>query len=278
MSNVEKDMEDIMNTPELPNTEISRRSLLRFGGMAVTAGALLAACSDSATTTNAPANIGTAPETTALENLVVTDETLLRTAMALELNLIDAYQSMISSKYLAGDALTAANSLIADHTAHAASLRGLVKTPVEEKNAKIDSLYIAPALALVAGSDSKSADALALMNALENLAANTYQAFVGWINNPATRAAAMKLGAHESRHAAATALMARKGDSAIAGVLPENDDLGKPLAAAFPGTFGSLSSVQVQLGKTTEAGTRTTIIMDTPSLNSMSYEDQSSAD
>ncbi len=41
---------------------------------------------------------------------------------------------------------------------------------------------------------------------------------------------------------------------------------------AVPSTFGLLSPVQIQLGKPNEADIRTTLILETPSLNSLAYE------
>ncbi|NBN90811.1 MAG: ferritin-like domain-containing protein [Actinobacteria bacterium] len=42
--------------------------------------------------------------------------------------------------------------------------------------------------------------------------------------------------------------------------------------AAVPGAFGSLAAVTFSIGKTSEAGTKTQLSLDTPSLNSLAYE------
>jgi hypothetical protein len=39
-----------------------------------------------------------------------------------------------------------------------------------------------------------------------------------------------------------------------------------------PGAFGSLAAITFAIGKTSEAGTKTQLSLDTPSLNSLAYE------
>jgi hypothetical protein len=55
------------------------------------------------------------------------------------------------------------------------------------------------------------------------------------------------------------------------GFAPANDKDGVALVATLPGAFGSLSAVQVQLGPVNDTGSRATVLMDTPSLNSLIY-------
>ena len=145
-------------------------------------------------------------------------------------------------------------------------------------NEQINKLYINPALDLILGnkdagiapSDTPLDDVMALALGLETLAAETYQFYVSMLSQPKLRAAAMGIGEQESRHAAVLAQAINPG---IAGIGPStNKDTGKPNPAAVPGAFGSLGTIAVSLGKKNEAGNKTTLNMETPSLNSMAYE------
>jgi hypothetical protein len=123
------------------------------------------------------------------------------------------------------------------------------------------------ALDLVA-SGKLPADTLALTLAVETLIAATYQYFVSLTAEPALRADMVRLGGRSSRRAAVAAQLINGG---TAGFAPATDAAGAPLVATLPGAFGSLSAVQVQLGPVNDTGTRATVLMDTPSLNSLIY-------
>ncbi|MFY8237723.1 MAG: hypothetical protein ACOVK5_00690, partial [Ilumatobacteraceae bacterium] len=113
-----------------------------------------------------------------------------------------------------------------------------------------------------------AADALALAHALETLVAGTYQYFVSLTAEPALRAAMMSLGVKSSRRAAVAAQLIRGGTAAFA---PSTDEAGAVLLSTMPSAFGLLSAVQVALGPVNETGSRNTVLMDTPSLNSLIY-------
>jgi hypothetical protein len=78
----------------------------------------------------------------------------------------------------------------------------------------------------------------------------------------------VRLGARSSRRAAVAAQLINGG---TVGFAPANDKDGVALVATLPSAFGSLSSVQVKLGPVNETGSRATVLMDTPSLNSLIY-------
>jgi len=269
-----------MNVPM--NNSYSRRRFLQTGGLALASAAVLAACGKNDKLAAGFPRLGDAPTTTALPDGGATDVVLLRTATSLEYCAIDAYGAVAKLGLLPAGASAALARFQSDHKAHAAALSDLVKKaggdPFECANEKINTLYIAPALDLILGnadkgieaSDTQVDDLLVLAHGVENLAAATYQFYVSMLSQPTLRAAAMTLGQEEARHAAVLAQAILPNGKGIA---PSVDEAtGKANPAAVPGAFGSLSAVQVSLGKLNESGNKSTISMETPSLNSMAYE------
>ena len=242
--------------------------MLRSSGALAATTAVLAACSS---TKPSVARIGESPTTVKLEDLAVTDVVLLRTAMSMETMasamLSDSAVTAIASK----DSAPVIAAFAAGHTSHLEDLQALVSSRNGEAysgtNAKLMQAYGQTALDLVA-SGKVAEDALALTLAVETLIASTYQYFVSLAAQPAVRADMVRLGARSSRRAAIAAQLINGGTSAFA---PANDKDGVALVATLPSAFGSLSTVQVQLGPVNEVGSRTTVLMDTPSLNSLIY-------
>lgn len=256
-----------MNAKNSP-LPISRRNMLRTSGALVASGAVLAACSSSRPTVT---RLGESPTTLKLDDVVVTDIALLRTAMSVE----TMVSGILGDSTVIGLADAKVAPVIASfasaHIAHLEQIRPLIAArggkAYEETNAKLMQSYGQTALDLVK-EGKVAADVLALAHALETLVAGTYQYFVSLTTEPALRAAMMSLGVKSSRRAAVAAQLIRGGTAAFA---PANDDAGVPLVATLPSAFGSLSAVQVALGPVTETGSRNTILMDTPSLNSLIY-------
>ena len=267
-------MNDTQTTNEFAGT-MNRRQLLGLGGTSLLGVALLAACAHD---TPSATHVGEAPALGTATDPVVNDVVLLRTAASLEYNVIDAYAEI--SKLLTGD-FASVNDAVArfveDHTAHADAINELVVAAGGEKytqaNERINRLYIAPALALINGTDTAdpsptpAEDALALAIALENLAAATYQSVTSVLNDRALRAAAIAIGETEARHAT---ILTRKLAPALASVVPSVDaTTGAENVAALPSAFGQLSSITVSVGSPNDAGTKPSINLDTPSLNSL---------
>ena len=71
---------------------MSRRGLLRAGGLTVTMAALVAACVDQPGEKN-PARVGEAAVPTPLPDAVVTDGVLLRTATSIHYSIIDSHNA-----------------------------------------------------------------------------------------------------------------------------------------------------------------------------------------
>jgi hypothetical protein len=250
------------------SSPISRRTMLRSSGALAATTAVLAACSSTKPTV---ARIGESPTTVKLEDIAVTDVVLLRTAMSMETMaaamLSDSAMTTLATK----DSASVIAAFATDHTSHLEDLRVLISArngqAYSETNAKLMQAYGQTALDLVA-SGKLPADTLALTLAVETLIASTYQYFVSLASEPAVRADLVRLGARSSRRAAVTAQLINGG---TVGFAPAVDKDGVALVATLPSAFGSLSSVQVQLGPVNEVGSRTTVLMDTPSLNSLIY-------
>jgi len=242
--------------------------MLRSSGALVATSAVLAACGSS---TPSIARIGESPTMMKLEDLAVTDVALLRTAMSMETMaaamLSDSAVTSLASK----DSAPVIAAFAAGHTSHLEDLRGLITArngePYSETNAKLMRAYGQTALDLVA-SGKLPEDTLALTLAVEALVASTYQYFVSLTAEPALRAGMVRLGGQSSRRAAIAAQLINGG---TVGFAPALDKDGVALVATLPNTFGSLSTVQVKLGPPNEVGSRTTVLMDTPSLNSLIY-------
>ena len=268
-------------------SSLSRRRFFIAGGATISFGALLAACGGS--TTTEIARIGNAPEKTELVDAPVTDIALLRTATSLEHNAIFVYEAVAAAGLLSGDAATLAARFLSDHKAHAEATASLTEKlggkAFSEPNPRLQSIYIEPALRLIAGdkasgvsaTDDPVADMLALAYALETIAGSTYQVYVPMLADPALRSAAIGIGEQEARHAAVigsllnpTRLVSSFGLS-IAAEYQEETDV--PAAAyAVPTAFGTKAPVPVTLGAANESGIRTSLNLETPSLNSMVYE------
>jgi rubrerythrin len=268
-------------------SSLSRRRFFIAGGATISFGALLAACGGS--TTTEIARIGNAPEKTELVDAPVTDIALLRTATSLEHNAIFVYEAVSAAGLLSGDAATLAARFLSDHKAHAEATASLTEKlggkAYNEPNPRLQSIYIEPALRLITGDDASgipatddaAADVLALAYALETIAGSTYQVYVPMLADPALRGAAIGIGEQEARHAAVigsllnpTRLVSSFGLS-IAAEYQEETDV--PAAAyAVPSAFGTKAPVPVILGAANESGIRTSLNLETPSLNSMVYE------
>lgn len=257
---------------------LSRRRFLLAGGASISLGALLAACGGGEST--GIARIGLTPDPADLPSAPVTDVTLLRTATSLELNAIFVYEAAASAGYLSGDAAKLAARFLADHRAHADATAELTEAAggraFTDPNPRLQSVYVEPALGLIAEAADPAADVLALAYALETLAGATYQMYTPMLTDKELRRAAMGIGADEARHTATLGVVLnpdRLVSSQGLSVAAEYREDGEPLPFyAAPTAFGTLSPVPVTLGPVDEAGGRTTVNLETPYLNSMAYE------
>lgn len=247
----------------------SRRSMLTAGGAAAAGAAFLAACGG---TSNTVTRLGSAPTTAKLTDAQVTDVVLLRTAQSVETMIATM---MSDSAFIAlTDSATApiVASFTAAHKAHVGALASLITSRGGESytgtNEKLMVSYGQQALNLVAdGKDKQDVAGLAL--ALESLSCATYQYFVSLTSDPTLRSQMMRIGATSARRAAVVAQLINSGTQAFA---PGIDDKGVATIATLPNAFGALNATQVFLGPVNpESGTRASLLLDTPSLNSLIY-------
>lgn len=261
--------------------QMNRRELLRLGSFSLVSGVVLAACGKQSGVVDdgAIARLGVAPSTTTLAEAEVNDQVLLRTAASLEYNAIDTYNLAIELGVFKGDLARAgdvAKRFRDDHQGHADAVNKLVVSLGGKEhrcaNVRINELYIAPALELITdeANPNTGLDVLALAHALENLAAQTYQGVVELLAEPKLRADAIRVGQQEARHAA---LLAQVLNPGVASMGPTVDPTtGKPKIAAIPSAFGPLSNIQLTVGAPKQDGSRTTLLLETPSLNSLVYD------
>jgi Ferritin-like domain len=185
---------------------LSRRSVLRIGGLTVVGGVLLAACGSdddsSSGITSAPGTTG--PGTTAAGNMTG-DVAILRTASSIEELAVAAYQTAIDSGLVTTAAIADAAMLFqAHHREHS----GLFQAATEEAGGEAFAEpnpaileMIQPAIDAL--QDERGIVALAFD--LETVAAQTYQSNVGTFSDPNLNVAIMSVGGVEARHAAVLA-------------------------------------------------------------------------
>lgn len=268
---------------------ISRRGLLRSGGVTISLGAIIAACSSAQE--GAPGRVGNAPVVTPLPDPVVNDAVLLRTATSLEYTAIDVYATATELGVLDGSMQQVIDRFVADHTEHAELTASLTAEaggePYECANSWIMDRAVAPMLNLISGdeaagiepSDDPARDLLAVSEALETLAGATYQELVGALADPQLRRQLALIGAQEVRHAAVVA-MRKTGtpeaylSPALAGEEVTPDESGLTPVYAVPGRFGSLAATELVIGAPNDAGIRATVLLQTPAGNSFVYPDQ----
>jgi rubrerythrin len=273
-----------MNPTSLFDATLDRRRLLRTGGLAVSLGALAAACGTDRSGGTEPGRVGVVPAPEGLPDAEVNDVVLLRTAQSLEYTAIEVYGAAAELGVLDAGATALVERFVADHTAHAAAVGELIVAAGGEEftcpNPWIMERAITPILAALEGSDDLTRDVLNIAHALETLAAKTYQDVVGELTEPELRQAAMLIGVDENRHAA-TLAMAITGtpegyvSPALLGeeVLPDED--GFPIHYAVESTFGQLGSVDLLVGARNDEGTRFAILLQTPAENAFVYDDLS---
>ena len=251
------------------NDRINRRTLILNGGAAAAAGVMLAACGSEH---SGIARVGEAPVATALPEAHVSDVVLLRTAESVEQLALEALGSEVLTSKAGDTGKAAIEQFVGAHRANVAALAPLVQQHGGESftapNTRMMKNYVTTATALIAESDTPDTDVLVFLHALEGVVAATYQAFVAWTSEPALRSAMMSLAVVPSEQSAATAQLLRSG---TAGIVPGVDKNGADLVATLPSAFGPLSAYGITIGKVNESGARTSINMETPSLNSLEY-------
>ena len=114
---------------------LSRREVLRTGGLAVTLGAIAAACGENRGGSTDPGRVGIAPPQPTLPEVEepASDITILRTAQSMEYAALELYQSLIETGALDADEQALFERIVADHTEDADAMGALVVTAGGER-------------------------------------------------------------------------------------------------------------------------------------------------
>jgi hypothetical protein len=283
-----------MTTPDHPIDEprrVGRRQLLRTGGLTVSLAALLAACGKSGGGITEPGRVGYAPVPTDLATEVVDDGVRLRTAQSIEYLIIDMYARIAATGELPAEDQELLDALTANHERTADELGDLIvgvgAEPYECANAWYEDRVVPAIEERLSGdpeldiepSDDPVRDMLAVMNAMESMATQMYQAMVEVLSTPELRAESITLGARSARHAAVVAIHATGAPEGYVnpvlygGTAPDPADGVVPIFA-IPTEFGSLQQLSLVIGAASSAGTRATIAIETPADNSYVYTGQ----
>ena len=264
------------------NPSIDRRRLLRNGTLALSMGAVVAACGGGRSGPEAPGRLGIAPVEPEPRDTTVDDIVLLRTAQSLEYTALAVYEAAGETGALDGAAATLAGRFVEDHTRHATTLGSLIGDLGGEEfacpNPFIMDRAVAPILGALDGTEDLVRDLLNIAYGFEELAARSYQALVTSIVDLPLRAEAMRIGSEEQRHAAA--LAAAINDQTVnpvllGGAAEDNDAFGFPNRYAIPSTFGQLNGISLVVGDVDDEGSRFSINLQTPAANSLIYGDMS---
>ena len=274
-----------MSTPDQPfhMRPIDRRTLLTYGGMTISLGALVAACGGNSLGSDGPGRIGVAATTTTLGPTEIDDVVLLRTAQSLEYTALEVYALAAATGGLDAEQTRLIEAIVSDHTAHAAALDELIRSaggePYTCANPWIMRRVVEPVVGALEGTDDLTRDLLNIAYAVETLAANTYQLFIGLVEDPALRTAALDVGADEARHTAALALAISGTAVALSPVLLgeelTDDADGFPIAYAVPSRFSEVRANELVVGRALDDGSRFSISIQTPAENAYVYTDMS---
>jgi hypothetical protein len=263
----------------LPNPSLSRRQLLRNGGLALSMGAIVAACGADRGGSDAPGRLGVAAPPPTLPTGEVNDTVLLRTAQSLEYTALDVYAAAVDTGALGSAELSLAGRFVEDHTGHAALLGSLITDLGGEEytcaNPFLMERAVGPILAALDGTDDLVRDLLNIAHAFESLAGASYQALVASLEDLSLRREAMRIGTDEHRHAAALAAAINPDDilsPALFGEQVTADAAGFPVPYAIPSTFGQLTGIELVVGAQDLEGARFTTQLQTPAQNSFVYE------
>jgi hypothetical protein len=292
---------------------LDRRGFLRLSGFTVVTTAVLAACgSNEGAGPEEITQAGSAPAAAEAPSGVVSDSTLLRTATSLHYNAMDVVDTVLALDVVSAEMASAAESykvlLQEQADALAESTTGIGGQPFEEKNPVVEARVIEPAVALLEVSQTPDSDAERLLHAVASLAVATLQGMVPTLSSPELRSTVMQIGAVHARVAtvfariispenivtlddfatAAPAAAAAASTTTVETGLPTTvgGAAAAPDAAAagpadipvyqVPSAFGSLAPVQIVLGDVNELDgptKRVQLNIETPSLNSLMYED-----
>ncbi len=263
------------------NPRLDRRQLLRNGTIAVSMGALVAACGDRSGPT-AAGRLGVADEGPSEAEPDVNDIVLLRTAQSLEYTAMAVYDAASGLGVLSPAETDLVRRFVQDHERHAGQLGQLIDGLGGEQftceNPFLRERAIDPILGALDGSDDLHRDVLNIAHSLESFAGASYQALVAQFENLGLRRAAMQIGGEEQRHSAALALAINPRpivNPELTGGSADVQDNGMDLPYAIPSQFGLLTGIVLVVGPADDEGTRFNTTLQTPAANTLVYEHQS---
>ncbi len=255
--------------------QINRRQFLAQGGAAVSLGAILAACGNTAGPT-APGRLGSAAPPATLPTVTVDDTVLIRTAQSLHYSAIEVFERLIK----AGSTSTAVGALLPGlvefHKAQATKIGSEGgATAFECANPFVTDRYIDPTFEVLDGPTStnpeKDSDKIAI--AFEEWIARSHQDLVSALSDPKLRTSFLTVAVESSRASAALSLAAGEGDGKMFNpVLLEEDPIDKdedgyPIYWVIPARFGQLTAVNLVVGEIDSEGQRFSVNLATPADN-----------
>jgi hypothetical protein len=302
-------MADHTLDPDAPSY-VDRRGFLRAGGFTVALAAILAACGE-ANNGEGPervAQAGTAPPLAEPPSGKVTDDVLLRTLSSIHYNILDAIAAVVDLGVMTPEFTAAAENYAAilplQATVLADATTGIGGNAFNEANPVVARRIIEPALALIAVSPVQGEDCAYFIQGLATWAAATHQSFTPSLSVPSLRGTAMSVGSVHARVATGLAYIispenvVTEDQVTLAAPPPAvtatTVDAGLPTTVAsgettttvggipeflpvyqVPTAFGAMSPVEIILGKpgAERPLTRRVFAVDTPSLNSLMYDD-----
>lgn len=255
-----------------PN-QINRRDLLRNGTLAISLGAIVAACGGNGD--GAPGRVGVVAPPDELDiDASVDDEVLLRTLQSLEYTLIELYSRLLDVDAF-GDDAELIQRFVDDHTANADQIGELITANGGQEYACANTFLmeraVEPVLTAVADSDDAHRDALDSAYVFEAILGASYQSLVIRLD-AASRPAMMLTGGQAQRHAALVALEVNPDEIFGPETLGEiaGDSEFTPVYAV-PAMFGQLGGIELVVGAPDDEGGRTSVQLQTPAENSFVY-------
>ena len=262
-------------------TAIDRRNALRLGGLAVGAGAVVAACG-GADEAAVPGRVGFLPAVTDPPNYSVDDAVLLRTASSFETTIIDLYEAFLELDVFDADQAELLQVLINGHESTRDEFDELTTSAAGGEvwpcaNPWMVQRTVEPMLEVVATSDNQLRDAFNIVATMENLAGGTYQEMSGQLTLVEERQPMIEAGKLMARQSAVWIISNEGPDGyyspELFGEESGIDESGVPLQYAINSQFGSVAQIEIVIGAQDENGVRQTFVVQTPSLNSYIYNE-----
>lgn len=251
----------------LAEQAMSRRGILRIGGLTVAIAALAAACGPEEKDDANPARIGALTPTPTLPEGVVTDGVLFRTATSMHFSIIDAHDLAKELGRLDAEQTAIVDDYIAANKAVITDLQTWSETAGSKQwtcaNPRFDRVILKPISDRITGrpkegaeetdvlpSDDPNRDAMALVHACESLAAEMHQSLVPQFSKAEYRGITIGHGTEAARRAAALAMIINP-DNLVNPSSLLNANLDVPTTTTVPATTTTQNIGKSESGATT---------------------------